>query len=49
MDYYTDSSYFNQNDLSSLESVFTGACKMRTTASVIVGLGSYHVYYININ
>lgn len=47
VNYYTDSSYFNQNDLTSLQSVFAGACKFRTTASVIVGLVSYHVlsYY----
>lgn len=42
--YFTDSNYFNQSDLNRLEQSFNNASKYRTTASLIVGLASYHVF-----
>lgn len=42
--YFTDTNYFNQGDLTHLEEVFNSASKFRTTASLVVGLASYHVF-----
>jgi hypothetical protein len=42
--YFTDTNYFNQGDISRLDEVLNSASKFRTTASILVGLVSYHAF-----